>query len=190
MTDVTQLLSAIEHGDPQAARELLPLVYDELRKPAAQKLSREEPGQTLQATALVHDAYLRLVVAEKEQHWDSRRHFFAAAAEAMRRIFVENARRKKRLKYGEGRQRVELADQHLQMLPIDDELLELDEALTRLAAEDADAAELVKLHFFAGLSRDETAATLGISRVTAYRNWSYARTWLRCALEARIEPAS
>ena len=190
MTDVTQLLSAIEHGDPQAARELLPLVYDELRKPAAQKLSREEPGQTLQATALVHDAYLRLVVAEKEQHWDSRRHFFAAAAEAMRRIFVENARRKKRLKHGGGRQRVELADQHLQVLPIDDELLELDEALTRLAAEDVDAAELVKLHFFAGLSLDETAATLGISRATAYRNWSYARAWLRCALEARIEPAS
>ena len=183
MTDVTRILSAIDQGDPHAAEQLLPLVYDELRKLAAQRLAREKPGQTLQATALVHEAYLRLVDVGEAQHWNSRRHFFAAAAEAMRRILVEQARRKRRHKHGGGRRRVELADEHLAVLPDADELLDLDDALSRLAAEDAEAAAVVKLHFFAGLSLEHAAAALGVSRATAYRNWSYARAWLRCALD-------
>jgi RNA polymerase sigma factor (TIGR02999 family) len=187
MADVTQLLNAIEQGDAHAADLLLPLVYEELRRLAAQRLAQESPGQTLQPTALVHEAYLRLVGGDAAV-WDNRGHFFAAAAEAMRRILVESARRKKRLKHGSGRQRLELADQHLQVLPVADDLLDLDEALTRLAAEDQAAAEVVKLHFFAGLTLEQIAETLAISRATVYRNWSYARAWLRCALEGREDP--
>lgn len=179
MSDVTRILQAIEAGDRQASEQLLPLVYHELRRLAAQKLAREAPGQTLQATALVHEAYLRLVAGETEPRWDSRGHFFAAAAEAMRRILVDNARRKQRLKHGGGREEVELADQYLAVRETPEEILDLDEALTRLAEEDAPAAEVVKLHFFAGLSIEETAAALGMARATAYRHWTYARAWLR-----------
>jgi len=189
MADVTQLLAAIDNGDAHAADLLLPLVYEELRSLAAQRLAQESPGQTLQPTALVHEAYLRLVGADAAAQWDNRGHFFAAAAEAMRRILVESARRKKRLKHGKGRQRIELTDQHLRVLPTADELLDVDEVLTRLAAEDVAAAEVVKLHFFAGLTLEQIAETLNISRATVYRNWAYARAWLRCALEERDGPA-
>jgi RNA polymerase sigma factor (TIGR02999 family) len=181
-SNVSQLLNAIENGDPHAASELLPLVYDELRRLAAQKLARETPGQTLEPTALVHEAYLRLVGADADKHWDGRSHFFAAAAEAMRRILIEQARRKDRHKHGGDRQRVELAEQHLAVAP-PDRMLELDEALTGLAAEDASAAAVVKLHFFAGLSLEQVAECLGVSRATAYRQWAYARAWLHCALD-------
>jgi RNA polymerase sigma factor (TIGR02999 family) len=182
MGDASELLRAIEHGDPGAAGQLLPLVYDELRRLAAQKLAQERPGQTLQPTDLVHEAYLRLVGAGAEQHWDGRGHFFAAAAEAMRRILVEGARRKRRHKHGGGRRRVELGEGHRVALPPPERLLDLDEALTRLAAEDPAAAEVVKLHFFAGLPLEQVAGCLGVSRATAYRHWAYARAWLRCAL--------
>jgi RNA polymerase sigma factor (TIGR02999 family) len=176
--DVTQLLKALEQGDPQAAGQLLPLVYDELRRLAAHKLSSEAPGQTLQPTALVHEAYLRLVGKSDDQRWANRGHFFAAAAEAMRRILVENARRKRSLKRGGGRAReepdlVELAAPE----PVED-LLALDDALDRLAASDPVKAELVKLRYFAGLTIEEAAAALGISPATAKRYWTYARTWL------------
>jgi RNA polymerase sigma factor (TIGR02999 family) len=178
MTEVTQILSAIEQGDPHAAEQLLPLVYDELRRLAAMKLAQEKPGQTLQATALVHEAYLRLVDVEKAQHWNSRGHFFAAAAEAMRRILVENARRKGRSKHGGGRQRVDLdAVQNAIEMPAD-HLLALDEALARLAERDPQTAQLVKLHCFAGLSINQAAQTLGISSRTAYRDWAFAQAWL------------
>jgi RNA polymerase sigma factor (TIGR02999 family) len=180
MNDVTQVLLAIEQGDPKAAEELLPLVYDALRKLAAQRLAQERPGQTLQATALVHEAYLRLVDTEKVQCWESRGHFFAAAAEAMRCILVENARRRGRQKRGGGRARVELLEGDLIVDDPPEELLAVDEALARLAAEDPQAAELVKLRYFAGLSVDEAAEALGLSRATAYRHWSYARAWVRC----------
>jgi RNA polymerase sigma factor (TIGR02999 family) len=178
MTEVTRILSAIEQGDPHAAEQLLPLVYDELRKLAAQKLAQENPGQTLQPTALVHDAYLRLVDADEARHWDSRGHFFAAAAEAMRRILVENARRKKRTKHGGDRRRVawEAAECVAEAPPED--LVDLDTALTKFAAEDPVKAELVKLRFFAGLTMPEVARTLGLSLATAERYWTYARTWL------------
>jgi len=179
MSDVTQVLSRIESGDPSAAEQLLPLVYDELRKLAAAKLVHEKPGQTLQATALVHEAYLRLLgPAGVEQPWNSRGHFFAAAAEAMRRILVEQARRKHRARHGGGRQRVDL-DSQLQ-LPgeADDELLALDEALQRLAAEEPEAAEVVKLRYFAGLTIEETALALCTSVRTVNRHWAYARAWL------------
>jgi RNA polymerase sigma factor (TIGR02999 family) len=178
MTDVTRILSAIEEGDPHAAEQLLPLVYDELRKLAAQKMAQEVPGQTLQATALVHEAYLRLVDTEKVQHWNSRGHFFAAAAEAMRRILVENARRKKTLRRGGDRQRqdLDLADPAAPRLS--DDLLALDEALAKLAEKDHVKAELVKLRYFAGLTMEQTAETLGISLATAHRYWNYARAWL------------
>ena len=178
MTDVTRILSAIEKGDPAAAEQLLPLVYDELRKLAAQKMAQEKPGQTLQATALVHEAYIRLVDVEKVQHWNSRGHFFAAAAEAMRRILVDNARRKKRPKHGGDRQRLELDE--VCPLPHDpsDDLLALDEALARLAIQEPTKAGLVKLRYFAGLSLNEAAEALGISRATAKRYWTYARAWL------------
>jgi RNA polymerase sigma factor (TIGR02999 family) len=182
MNDVTQLLSAIEQGDPHAASQLLPLVYDELRKLAAQRLARESPGHTLQPTALVHEAYLRLVGEDEQQRWDSRGHFFAAAAEAMRRILVESARRKKRVKHGGDLQRVDLADRDVPVRPLPEEIIALDEALTRLAEEDPEAAKVVQLHFFAGLSIDQAAEVLGVSRATAYRHWGYARAWLRCAI--------
>ncbi len=178
MHEVTRILSAIEQGDPQAAEQLLPLVYDELRKLAAQKLAQEEPGQTLQATALVHEAYIRLVDVDKAQHWNSRGHFFAAAAEAMRRILVENARRKARVKHGGQWQRVELDAADLAVSIPADELLALDEALTRLAEQDAATAELVKLHCFAGLSIEQAAEVLALSPRTAYRNWAFAQAWL------------
>jgi RNA polymerase sigma factor (TIGR02999 family) len=182
MSEVTRILSAIEHGDPRAAAQLLPLVYDELRRLAAQKLAREKPGQTLEATALVHEAYLRLVDVEQAQHWNSRGHFFAAAAEAMRRILVEHARRKQRQRHGGGRHRVSLGDlPAVERTPED--VLALDEALTRLAAEDPAAADLVKLRFYAGFSVEEAADALAISRAQGYRHWNYARAWLRCALD-------
>jgi RNA polymerase sigma factor (TIGR02999 family) len=178
MTDVTRILSAIERGDPHAAEQLLPVVYDELRKLAAARLAAESPGQTLQATALVHEAYLRLVGAENELRWGSRGHFFAAAAEAMRRILVDNARRKKCPKHGGDRQRVGL-DSHIALTEEPDDLVALDDALARLADHDPQAAELVKLHFFAGLPVEQAAEVLGLSRAGAYRLWAYARAWLR-----------
>lgn len=181
MNDVTQILSAIEHGDPLAAEQLLPLVYDELRKLAAQRLALEKSGQTLQATALVHEAYVRLVDTEKSQHWNSRGHFFAAAAEAMRRIMVDNARRKRRPKHGGDRKRIEL-DDVVSMTDPQDDILALDEALARLAAEEPAKAELVKLRYFAGLSLEEAAACLEISPATAKRYWVVARAWLFAAL--------
>jgi RNA polymerase sigma factor (TIGR02999 family) len=185
MADVTQILSAIEAGDPHAAAELLPLVYDELRKLAAQKLAQEQPGQTLQATALVHEAYLRLVGEEKGPRWDSRGHFFAAAAEAMRRILIDYARRKGRAKRGGARKRVDLDDADLVSLAAPDELLLIDEAIARLAREDARAAQLVRLRYFAGLSVEEAAELSGLARSTAYEHWSYARAWLHCELYGR-----
>jgi len=183
MADVTQILSQIERGDPAAAERLLPLVYEELRKLAAQRLRQEKPGQTLQATALVHEAYLRLVDVEKAQQWDSRGHFFAAAAEAMRRILVESARRKKRHKHGGEWNRVELGESNLAITTTDERLLEIDEALDRLAAEEPQAAQLVKLRFFAGFSITEAAGILGMSRSSAYDEWAYARAWLKCEVE-------
>jgi RNA polymerase sigma factor (TIGR02999 family) len=182
MNEVSRILSAIGQGDPHAASQLLPLVYEELRQLAARKLGHETPGQTLQPTALVHEAYLRLVGEKEAQHWDSRGHFFAACAEAMRRILVEGARRKKRARHGGDLQRVELHEQEVPVRPPPDEILTLDEALTRLTEEDPEAARVVQLHFFAGLSIEQAAEALGVSRATAYRQWAYARAWLRCAL--------
>ncbi len=184
MNDVTRILSAIEQGDPQAARQLLPLVYDELRQLAAQRLANEKPGQTLQATALVHEAYLRLV---GDQHFNSRGHFFAAAAEAMRRILVEQARRKSRVRHGGGRRRVDLNEGCSLVGPPPEDLVALDDALTRLAALDPKRAELVKLRFFGGLSMPEAAAAFGVSLATAERYWAFARTWLFA--EVSGEPA-
>jgi RNA polymerase sigma factor (TIGR02999 family) len=182
MADVTQILNAIEQGDPHAAEQLLPLVYDELRRLAAQKLTQEKPGQTLQATALVHDAYLRLVDVNEVQRWDSRGHFFAAAAEAMRRILIDNARRKRRPKHGGKRRRVDLdAADSVAEAPAGD-LLALDEALTKLAAEEPTKAKLVKLRLFAGLSVPEAAKVLGLATRTAERYWTYARVWLYAEL--------
>jgi RNA polymerase sigma factor (TIGR02999 family) len=178
MNEVTHILAAIEAGDARAASRLLPLVYDELRKLAAQKMAQEKPGQTLQATALVHEAYLRLVDGEKAQHWNSRGHFFAAAAEAMRRILVENARRKKALRRGGGRHRQDLEPAEPEAPRLSDDILALDEALERLAAKDFAKAELVKLRYFAGLTMEQTAELLGISVATAHRWWNYARAWL------------
>jgi RNA polymerase sigma factor (TIGR02999 family) len=182
MSEVTRILSAIEQGDPHAAAQLLPLVYDELRQLAAQKLAHETPGQTLQATALVHEAYLRLVGAGEEQHWNSRGHFFAAAAEAMRRLLVENARRKRRRKHGGGRKRIDLADADPGYLANDDEILAVNDALEQLAREDPQAARLVQLRYFGGLSVDEAAELLSIARSTAYEHWAYARASLRLKL--------
>jgi RNA polymerase sigma factor (TIGR02999 family) len=216
MNEVTQILNAIERGERQAAERLLPLVYEELRRLAAQKLAHEKPGHTLQPTALVHEAYLRLVgtgggsdesevSSETErqkdagggpaQQWDGRGHFFAAAAEAMRRILVDSARRKKRGKHGGDRGRVDLDERDAPAaaagrsgvsgpLVRDEEIVAMDKALTRLAGEDPAAAQVVQLHFFAGLSIEQVADTLGVSRATAYRQWSYARAWLRCAMGA------
>jgi RNA polymerase sigma factor (TIGR02999 family) len=182
MTDVTCILSQIESGDPSAAEQLLPLVYEELRKLAAQRLDQEKPGQTLQATALVHEAYLRLVGSQPEQSWDSRGHFFAAAAEAMRRILLNRARDRQRLKRGGGRQRIDLSQIEVALDTADEDLLALDEALEALTAEDAVCANLVKLRFFAGLSQREAAESLGIPRRTADRQWAYARAWLYARL--------
>jgi RNA polymerase sigma factor (TIGR02999 family) len=178
MSEVTHILNAIEQGDPHAAGQLLPLVYDELRKLAAAKFGQEKAGQTLQPTALVHEAYLRLVGAEQAQHWNSRGHFFAAAAEAMRRILVERARKRGRLKRGGDRQRLDLDALQLAVPEVADELLALDEALADLALKHPDKAELVKLRYFAGLTVAEAAQALGISTSTADRHWTYARAWL------------
>lgn len=180
MSDVTQLLAAAAAGDRQAANELLPLVYAELKRLASRRLTGEKPGHTLQPTALVHEAYLRLVGG---QRFEGRGHFFAAAAEAMRRILVESARRKGREKRGGGLRRVELGEHDVAVSPISDDILALDEALTRLAVDDPEAARVVQLHFFAGLSIEETAEALGLSRATAYRQWAYARARLRCTIE-------
>jgi RNA polymerase sigma factor (TIGR02999 family) len=177
MSDVTRILNAIERGDVKATDELLPVVYEELRLLAAQKLSHEPPGQTLQATALVHEAYLRLL-GDEGQTWQNRGHFFAAAAEAMRRILIENARRKQRLKHGGGYQKVDLDDIGLTIFGSCDELLALDEALEKLAQKDKVKADLVKLRFFAGLTNEQAAQVLGISHNTADRYWAYARSWL------------
>jgi RNA polymerase sigma factor (TIGR02999 family) len=181
MDDVTRILSAIEQGDPRAAEQLLPLVYAELRRLAAQKLSREAPGQTLQATALVHEAYLRLVGSE-DPGWNGRGHFFAAAAEAMRRILVENARRKAGPKAGGNRKRVEFAAVEPAIEDPRVDLIALDEALTALEAKDPRKADLVRLRYFAGLSIEQAAETLGISVATANKDWSYAKSWLRLAM--------
>lgn len=183
MTDVTKILTSIEKGEPGAAEQLLPLVYDELRKLAAARLVHEKPGQTLQATALVHEAYIRLVDADGVDCWKSRGHFFGAAAEAMRRILVDNARRKRRPKYGGDRDRVDL-DESIVMSPQRaDHLLALEEALNTLALESPVKAELVKLRYFAGLSHQEAADALGISRATADRYWAYAKVHLYCEME-------
>jgi RNA polymerase sigma factor (TIGR02999 family) len=186
MSDVTQILNAIEQGDPQAAGQLLPMVYEELRCLAAQKLAHEKPAQTLQPTALVHEAYLRLVGQADAARWEHRGHFFAAAAEAMRRVLIDAARRKQTPRHGGGRQRVPLEEAH-RITESPDGLLALDEALTRFAAEEPAKAELVKLRFFAGLSTPEAAASLGISVATAERWWTYARTWLYAELGEREE---
>ena len=182
MTDVTRILSAIEQGDPHAAERLLPLVYEALRQLAAQKLAQEKPGQTLQATALVHEAYVRLVMsgeaAGREQCWDSRGHFFAAAAEAMRRILINRAREKRSEKRGGARKRLDIDAVDLATTATPDQLLALDEALAKLAREDPATARLVELRYFAGLTVDEAGKALGISTATAYRHWNYARAWL------------
>jgi RNA polymerase sigma factor (TIGR02999 family) len=182
MTDVTGILYAIDQGDPHAAEQLLPLVYEELRKLAAQRLAREAPGHTLQATALVHEAYLRLVGEREEQHWNSRGHFFAAAAEAMRRILVEQARHKRSAKGGGQLQRVALHDEQLAAPSRNIDLLALDEALHKLAGHDRRKAELVQLRYFAGLTIRQAAAALGIAESTADADWAYAKAWLRLEL--------
>lgn len=187
MSKVIRILSAIEQGDPHAAEQLLPLVYDELRKLAKQKLAQEKSGQTLQATALVHEAYLRLVDADQAIHWDSRAHFFAAAAEAMRRILIDNARRKQADKHGGGWQRHELLDAELAIDSTSGELFAVDDALSRLAKQEPLIARLVELHFFAGLSLSEAAQCLSLSERTAYRHWAYARAWLRRDLDRARE---
>jgi RNA polymerase sigma factor (TIGR02999 family) len=183
MNQVTQILCAIEQGNSEAAEHLLPLVYDELRKLAAHKLAQEKPGQTLQATALVHEAYLRLVDSGRIVRWDSRGHFFAAAAEAMRRILVENARRKGRNKHGGGRARIELAESDRAVAAPIVDLIALDEALARLAAEDPLAAKVVELRFYAGLPLDQVRLILGLTSYAVRQKWSYARAWLQVALE-------
>jgi RNA polymerase sigma factor (TIGR02999 family) len=182
MSDVTRILSDLAKGDAQAAGELLPLVYDELRKLAAARMAAESSHQTLQPTALVHEAYLRLIGSVDEAKWENRGHFFAAAAEAMRRILVDAARRKRTEKHGGHRQRVELSDVPADSDIADDRLLALDAALTRFAVEDPVAAQVVELRHFAGLSIEDAAAALGLSRATAYRHWTYARAWLRDAV--------
>jgi RNA polymerase sigma factor (TIGR02999 family) len=188
MSDVTHILSAIEEGDPHAAEQLLPLVYDELRKLAAARLAQEKPGQTLQPTALVHEAYLRLVDVEDVQQWNSRGHFFAAAAEAMRRILVENARRKMRLKHGGDREQVEIELASLPTRMSSDELVALDEALEKLRQHDPVKAQLVTLRYFGGMTIEQAAEALRISRVTAHRYWTYARAWLHQQITGCAEP--
>ncbi len=188
MSEVTRILSAIEQGDPHAPGQLLPLVYDELRKLAAQRLAREKPGQTLEATALVHEAYLRLVGADPGQRWHGRGHFFAAAAEAMRRILVENARRKKRIKHGGDRERVAIEMASLPTRMSSDELLALDEALEKLKQHDPVKAQLVTLRYFGGMTIEQAAEVLDIARVTAHRYWTYARAWLHQQMTGGAEP--
>lgn len=188
MTEVTKILSQIESGDASATDQLLPLVYDELRRLAKDRLSHEKPGQTLQATALVHEAYLRLVGGEDAQHWDSRGHFFAAAAESMRRILINRARDKNRQKRGGGLRRLDLDKIEVALDTPDDELIALDEAMTMLAEEDPLSAELVKLRFFAGLTQRQAADSLKIAPRTADRHWAYARAWLFDRLEADLRP--
>jgi RNA polymerase sigma factor (TIGR02999 family) len=183
MSEATRILYAIEQGDPHAAEQLLPLVYDELRRLAAQKLAQESPGQTLQATALVHEAYLRLVDGDKAAHWNSRAHFFGAAAEAMRRILVDRARRKQSAKRGGKSRRVSIDDADVGFASSADELLDIDLALSRLADEDPQAARLIQLRYFAGLSIEDAAEIVGISRSTAYEHWSYARVRLKTLLD-------
>ena len=190
MSDATQILSAIEQGDPSAAEQLLPLVYAELRRLAAARLAREKPGQTLEPTALVHEAYLRLVDVKRAQHWNSRGHFFAAAAEAMRRILVERARHKGRIQHGGGLRRVDLLDADAVAPTEDEQVLLLDEALTRLAAVRPQAAELVQLRFFAGLTLDEIAPLLALSPRSTRRLWVFAQAWLRRDMERSREPTS
>jgi RNA polymerase sigma factor (TIGR02999 family) len=199
MSEITRILSAIDRGDPHAAAQLLPLVYDELRKLAAQKLAQEKPGQTLQATALVHEAYIRLVASpggsgrksgESVQHWDSRGHFFAAAAEAMRRILIDSARRKQADKHGGGWQRHELLESELAIDSTGDDLVAVTEALARLAAQEPAIAKLVDLRFFAGLTLEEAARCLGMAPRTAYRHWAYARAWLRRELDRSADGQS
>jgi len=189
MSEVTRILSAIEKGDPHAAEQLLPLVYDELRKLAAAKLAQEKPGQTLQATALVHEAYLRLVDVNKAQEWNSRGHFFSAAAEAMRRILLNRARDKKRQKRGGGWQRLDLDALAVADNASDDELIALDDALQRLAQENPACAKLVQLRFFTGMTLSEAATALGLARRSADRQWAYARAWLYEALKQDNPPA-
>jgi RNA polymerase sigma factor (TIGR02999 family) len=184
MSEVTQILHAIGRGDQHASEQLLPLIYQELRNLAAKMLSQEPAGQTLEATALVHEAYVRLVDVQAEQKWNHRYHFFAAAAEAMRRILVEKARHKQRVKHGGQHQRVEMDDERLVCSVPEDQIIALDEALERFAQEEPEKAQLVKLRFFAGLSIEEASEALGISRATASRHWTYARAWLRDALTA------
>jgi RNA polymerase sigma factor (TIGR02999 family) len=188
MSDVTRILSAIEQGDPHATEQLLPLVYDELRKLAARRLAQEKPGQTLDATGLVHEAYLRLVGLERDQSWNNRGHFFAAAAEAMRRILVESARRKKRSKHGGDSKRVEIELASLPTRMTSDELLALDEALEKLRQEDAIKAQLVTLRYFGGMTIEQASEALGISRVTAHRYWTYARAWLHARMATGDDP--
>jgi RNA polymerase sigma factor (TIGR02999 family) len=187
MSEVTRILSAIEQGDGQAAEQLLPLVYDELRRLAAQRLAQEKPGQTLEATALVHEAYLRLVEADKAQEWNSRGHFFAAAAEAMRRILVEQARRKHSHKHGGGRHKLPLDPNLVADNSDAEQLLAINDALERLALQDQQAAQLVKLRYFSGLSIEEAAQAIGIPRSTAYVQWSFARATLRVLLETETD---
>jgi RNA polymerase sigma factor (TIGR02999 family) len=183
MSEITRILSAIEHGNPSAAEQLLPLVYDELRKLAAQRLAQEKPGQTLQPTALVHEAYLRLVQVNEQKTWDSRGHFFAAAAEAMRRILVENARRKDSLKRGGGLARADIEEREIPQPEISEDVLALDGALTKLAGVDKMSAAVVQLRYFAGLTLSEVAQILSVSPRTAGRSWAYARAWLRQEIE-------
>ncbi len=188
MNDVTRILSTIEEGDPQASEQLLPLVYTELRKLAARKLAQEAPGQTLQATALVHEAYLRLVDVEKAQRWDSRGHFFTAAAEAMRRILVENARRKGRIKHGGGFERVEFELADLATRMTSEEIVVLNEALEKLRQQDPVKAQLVTLRYFGGMTIEQASEVLKISRVTAHRYWTYARAWLHQQITGSRRP--
>jgi len=183
MGEVTRILSAIEQGEAKASEDLLPLVYEELRRLAAQRMSRESPGDSLQATALVHEAYLRLVDVERAQQWDSRGHFFAAAAEAMRRILIERARGRARLKHGGGRRRIDLDSVDAAMSASFEDLLAIEEALEQLAGEDFEAARLVRIHYYGGLSIEEAGRLLGLSRTAAYELWCYARAHLRVALE-------
>jgi RNA polymerase sigma factor (TIGR02999 family) len=184
MSEVTSILSAIEQGDPNAAAALLPLVYDELRRLAAQKMAQESPGHTLQPTALVHEAFLKLVGPAPGAAWNGRTHFYAAAAEAMRRILIDRARRRQRLRHGGGHRRVDIPEADLVAEAPSSDLLALDEALTRFAVADPQKAELVRLRYFAGLTLEESADLLGISRATAARHWAYARAWLFDAISA------